>query len=261
LSACGSLSIENLDAYQRDGFIVLPEFISRNRVAEMAAAIENIQAHHSELPLELRKKLVLERDLPAKRRGGIPSQAAGDAIFIIGDLPAFDVRFATWLVEPSLIQLVQALLGTEEICYHFSNVTMKRERVGSGISWHRDFPNQYICPANSSFLRLMICLDGMDIENGATQFIQGSHQLTDIEARQADSKEEADKADGMIQTAICLPGSLVFISPKSLHGGPPNTSNRHRRNVIVQWGRTDDPITPKAEESLCGMTAAEIRRH
>ncbi len=202
----------------------------------------------------------MERDLPAAKRGGLPPEQTGNAIFILGDPPAFDPWFAELAIAPILLAPIRELLGTDDIRYHFGNVTLKQPRVGSGISWHRDFPNRYLCPQSSSFLRVMICLDGMTRENGATQFLRDSHHLTDAEAVTASAARDAAASHARIDIAECPPGSAVFIHPKSVHGGPPNPSPHPRRNLIFQWGRADDPVTvpPDTSESLAGFSIAEI---
>lgn len=255
-------------SYAAQGYAVIPALLDARSGAAAIAAVERIQRNLATLSPALTEKLVLERTLPARKRNGIPPEATGDAIFIIGDLPAFDPAFLTCLLAPNLLALVRALLGSDDIRYHFSNVTMKRPHVGSGISWHRDFPNRYICPARPSFLRLMICLDGMDAENGATIFAMGSHlSANQTEAGQTEAGQ-TEAGQGMAasaarhpqMTAICPPGSVIAIHPQILHGGANNQTARHRRNIVVQWGRADDPVTPPADgaESLCGFSPAEM---
>ncbi|HSI39398.1 MAG TPA: phytanoyl-CoA dioxygenase family protein [Xanthobacteraceae bacterium] len=249
-------------AYLSNGFAVSPPVHDAVALERAVVATEHIQRHCTDLPAKLAEKLVFERTLPAAKRDGLTPEATGDAIFIIGDPPAFDPLFAEFIVAPDLVALVRDLLGTHDIRCHFSNVTMKRGRVGSGIGWHRDFPNRYVCPSGPTFLRVMICLDGMDEANGATRFVSGSHRVTDAQAAMVKGAAVAEADGAHIATAVCGPGALVFIHPKSVHGGPPNASPRHRRNLIVQWGRADDP--PQAsddryEETLGGLSVDEIR--
>jgi hypothetical protein len=253
--------LDSLSAdYAQRGYAIAPA-VSSELTAEVIALIETIQSGIAGFSPRQLERLVFERDLPASKRGGIAADDVGDAIFILGDPPTFDRRFAAAIVDPSVVMVAQCLLGTPDIRYHFSNITMKRERVGSGISWHRDYPNAYICPATSSFVRLMICLDGMDADNGATRFVVGSHQLADTDAKASVSHEAAEQSGAVIETAICPPGSVVAIHPKVVHGGPPNASLRPRRNLVVQWGRADDPVCVCAEglETLTGFSVVQIR--
>jgi ectoine hydroxylase-related dioxygenase (phytanoyl-CoA dioxygenase family) len=212
-------------------------------------------------PQDRAARLVMERDLPSAQRDGRPVQKAGNAIFVIDDPPAFDPVFARIVVLPQLVAAVRHLLGSSDICLHFCNVTMKSPRVGSRINWHRDFPNRFMCPEHASFLRLMVCLDGMERENGATMIVPGSHRLTDGEARAT----PLPAAGVLQQTAVavaCGPGSAVFIHPKVIHGGPRNASSRHRRNLVVQWGRMDDPVRVGRDnaETLSNLDVGGIER-
>jgi ectoine hydroxylase-related dioxygenase (phytanoyl-CoA dioxygenase family) len=241
------------------GYAVIPAFIPAQQIGGLAAIIEAIQFGVAGLSERDKARLIMERDLPAHKRDGIAADQTGDAIFMIGDPPAFDARFASVLVEPELVSLVRQLLGTTDIQYHFSNVVIKSARVGSGISWHRDYPNAYMCPQRSSFRRVMICLDGMDGNNGGTQFVRQSHLISDADAHAAKTSRTAP-LPAEIETASSPPGSVVVIHPKSLHGGPPNASRAPRRNLVVQWGRADDPIGPVIADpdQLTGFTVGQI---
>jgi Phytanoyl-CoA dioxygenase (PhyH) len=246
--------------FHGQGFAILPPFLDPALLQAATERIEAIRQTASTLPEPLRRRLIFERELPATKRQGIAPEATGDALFLLGDPPAFDPLFAALVIDPRLVDLTCHLLGTREIRYHFSNVTMKSARVGSSISWHRDFPNQYLCPQSSSFLRLMVCLDGMDTENGATRFVVDSHRISDNDARAAVAARETEAPNARMVSAYGPPGAVVAIHPKSIHGGPPNTSPRPRRNLVIQWGRADDPleIPEGIDETLAGFSVAEI---
>jgi ectoine hydroxylase-related dioxygenase (phytanoyl-CoA dioxygenase family) len=159
------------------------------------------------------------------------------------------------VTDESVLAHTRALLGTRDILLHFCNVTMKRSRVGSGIYFHRDYPNGYLTPRSVSCLRVMVCLDGMSAENGATVVRAGSH----IAPAEGPPTRDAVLA-APLERVLCPPGSLVFIHPLVLHGGPPNPSASHRRNVVMQWGRRDDPVTgPGGPETLTNFSPAQIR--
>lgn len=256
----GAPGLASLQKEFRDrGFAVCNPAIPPEILAETNSALEAIRNRARTLPPDLAARLTWEKDLPDTKRGGIAADRTGDALFLIGDLPAFNPCFASLLTAPPLLEMVRVLLGTGDICHHFSNLTTKSKLVGSGISWHRDFPNRYLCPRSSSFLRLMICLDGMTENNGATRFVLNSHRISDAAARGAEARKEAEKTGAVIETAVCPPGSAVFIHPKIIHGGPPNTSPDERRNIIIQWGRTDDPILGPGTETLAGFSVPQIQ--
>lgn len=229
-----------LATYRRDGF-VLAGCIPERLVADSHARIDRILAA---LPDTIRAEAVFERDLPDRKRGGVAAAATGDAIFILGDLFRADPFFAAVLAHDAVVAPIRAALGSEDIVHHFSNLTSKAARFGSGISWHRDATNTYMPTARACFVRALICLDAMGAENGGTRFRPGSH---------------AGEADGPEVAPDCPAGSVLLIHPQVLHGGPPNHSARRRRCIVVQWGRRDDAVQGDNRETLTGLSPEEMR--
>jgi phytanoyl-CoA hydroxylase len=244
--------------YNQHGYAIAPQVIDPKALINAITMIEKIQAEADTLPPLLKQKLVLERSLPEAKRNGVSTEQVGDAIFIIGDLPSFDAAFLDLIAAPNMIDLVKQVLGTEDIRYHFSNVTMKQAHVGSSISWHRDYPNRYICPKHASFVRAMICLDGMTEATGATEFLLGSHLISDEAATAARASDETSCWTREI--AVCGAGSVVLIHPKVIHGGGANRSTRHRRNIVIQWGVASDPIGKEttSAETLAGCSVEDL---
>jgi len=223
--------------FHREGYALLPPLPAALR-RRLGAALDALLARAATLPPDL---VTWERDLTPRQRQGLP--APGDAVFLLGDPCRLDPVFAQGFALPSVVAAAAELLGTSELRCHFTNATIKAARCGSGIAWHRDALNRYMPTARGAFLRAMVCLDGMDAGNGGTAFRPGSHH----------------PAEGTAPVvARCPPGGIVLIHPRVLHGGAPNLSARARRNLIVQWGRADDPPLGEAHESLTGLSPAEV---
>ncbi|MFN7595061.1 MAG: phytanoyl-CoA dioxygenase family protein [bacterium] len=230
--------------YEALGYAILPP-VPKRLIDLLSTELDGIISQGSTLPPDLKALCIFERDLPSTKRDGIPPSETGDAIFLVGDLCRFSPVFAAALAHPPLIAAVSAALETTDLVCHFSNATIKSARVGSGISWHRDAANSYMPTARSEYLRAMICLDGLSAENGGTSFLPASHLVA-----------EAQSAPEFVM--MCPPGSVVLIHPQVLHGGGPNRSQRARRNLIVQWGRRDDPVLGEHRETLTGLSPAEV---
>jgi len=234
-------------AFASRGYAAVPAAIGRATVEAASRALTAIERSvHDLADGVVERWFVLE-----------PSDGAKGSrrVFIVGDPGRFRPELASIMTHPACVQLAGLLLGTTTVRCHFSNLTTKQPNSTRTIRWHRDFPNQYMCPRRASFLRVMICLDGMDRFNGATEFLPGSHLLRDDEAVAAEHHPASvDAADDRIEVATCPPGSLVFIHPKVLHGGQRTRRNRPRRNLIVQWGLGDDPVCVWEDvESLTGL--------
>jgi ectoine hydroxylase-related dioxygenase (phytanoyl-CoA dioxygenase family) len=235
------------------GYAVVPAALSRTTVEAALRVLTAIESSLQDLPEDVVQRwFVLEPAVAAQT-----DPQASQQVFIVGDPSRFRPELASLITHPALVQLTALLLGTTTVCCHFSNLTTKQPNSTRTIRWHRDYPNQYMCPRRASFLRVMICLDGMDLANGPTQFVAGSHELDDEAIAAERHPISVDGADERIEVATCPPGSLVFIHPKVLHGGPANTSSRPRRNVIVQWGRDNDPVCVYEDvESMTGLRLA-----
>ena len=229
--------------YRDDGFAVVTDAVSPAQIVTLVAAIERIQGNVASLPSSLREHLVFERDLSSERRGHALASPVGDAVFIIGDPPRFDAAFSDLLRSPALRSVAEAALETSELVTHFMNVTIKHPCFGRSIAWHRDHPNKYICPVQPRCVRLMLCLDGMDDDSGATTFVAGSHLF--------EGDVPSDARPGTRQCVVrCNPGDLIVIHPKVLHGGSGNSSARWLRNVVVQVGVAGEPLATGTFESI-----------
>lgn len=241
------------DAFHSQGYVRLFKAVEPSLIVRLRTAVEAIQAQVPHMSEAERARLVFERDLPAHRRGKVEAEAVGDAIFILGEPCAFDPVFEMLLQQPALHDVARTLLANDALVVHFMNVTIKHPRFGRSIGWHRDFPNDYMCPANSRFVRLMLCLDGMEDAMGATRFLPGSHRLCDEQALREKREGAAPRPSDDAGVALhCAPGDLVAIHPKVLHGGGINRSGRMRRNVVLQVGLASEPLVTTEREAVTG---------
>lgn len=243
----------DLDTYERNGFAVSDPIFGDDDLTVMRAAVDALhrRALGGDEP-ELSAECVFEKAQPARKRASLELQDDQNAVFILGDPTRFDPELLRFIIDERLTEIVEQALGTADIALHFANITSKAPEIGSGISWHRDYPNKYMCPAEPEIVRIMICLDGMQAGNGATAFLSGSH-------RDGASSSDIGEDDPRLVTAECAPGAIVAIHPLVLHGGAPNASALQRRNLVLQWGAADCPLVTEAWESVTGMRAEELK--
>ncbi|MBU8543574.1 MULTISPECIES: phytanoyl-CoA dioxygenase family protein [Roseomonadaceae] len=226
--------------FRRDGFAVLPgpPAALQDRLRALLGRLDRRALSPAE-----RGRCVMESALRESQRGmALPE--GRDAIFILGEPGRLHPAFSAAVAHPRVIAAVSRALGSERLAFHFANVTAKAAGFGSGIAWHRDATNRYMPSRRGAFLRAMICLDGMRPANGGTAFRPGSHR-------------------GASRPAVVprVPrGGLVLIHARVLHGGAPNRSATPRRNLIVQWGRRDDPLVLRNRESQTGRPPTSLAR-
>ncbi|UUX50800.1 phytanoyl-CoA dioxygenase family protein [Nisaea acidiphila] len=239
----------DISIYDRHGFAVSGPVLSASELAEARETVDLLhrRALSGEDP-DLAAECVFERDQPDSKRDGRSLPEDRDAVFILGDPTRFAPSLLDLLRNATLLDIVGQTHGTPDFVVHFANITSKAPSIGSGINWHRDFPNKYICPAEPLMVRTMICLDGMSEETGATQFFSGSHL-----------PETGSGSRHRSISAACAPGAVVAIHPLVLHGGAPNASESPRRNIIVQWGAADCPLVTEMRESLTGKHVRDLK--
>lgn len=245
--------------YERNGFHVCKAVVDQALIAQTISAVEEVAADYAHLPVALQQKIVLLTDLSAQKFGEQQRAHVPATPYIIGDLPALSSRFVDMLLTPEIWQLAAAILGTEGIVYHFSNVTLKPAKVGPRLNWHRDFPNQHICPRSSRFTRALIALDGMNRRNGCTQLVQESHQVTDQEARTAPKIDQSATSAMALLDIECERGDIAFLHPKSIHGGGHNDSDQHRRLMIIQFGVAGEELVTTNRETFTGFSYQQIK--
>jgi ectoine hydroxylase-related dioxygenase (phytanoyl-CoA dioxygenase family) len=105
----------------------------------------------------------------------------------------------------------------------------------------------YVPPGIELTVIVIMCLNDMMAENGATQFIRGSHQVSDEEAKKACWKDvEADKLNLKEKVTIgCSAGAGIFFNTKALHAAGHNRSDHPRHTILAEWvGPGVLPISP-----------------
>lgn len=219
---------------KHDGYRVSPGLISNTLVTEALAAVEELcRTLHPGDPRWEKHVFPLSEVKPQQNPGVNPAEVPTEP-YLLSDLPPLSPALKALADAPALWAFAREMLETDDIVRHFSNVTRKAAKVGPNLSWHRDYPNGYICPkASADFFRVLIPLERMDEENGCTLAIPHSHFLTDEEALLKPKEADYTTAIPLIAEA----GTAIAIHPKLLHGGNENRSARHRNLVVIQFAR------------------------
>lgn len=237
--------------YKENGYSIINDMFPINLIDKLIGVIQDIQSNAKNFPDKLKKELLFESDLNSVNRGGIPADATDNAVFIIGDPIKFNPLFGELLNNNIFYHIGKNSLDTNNLIYHFMNVTVKHAIWGRSINWHRDFPNKYICTRNSSFFRIMICLDGMNENNGGVYVIPKSHIISDEDL---DNRLNSLKVNQTTNTQLlrCGKGDVVLLHPKILHYSPINTSKKPRRNIVIQIGKGSATFITTTRETITG---------
>ena len=230
----GPLSVEQLAAYERDGFVIVRGYFS---TAEMS---------------------------------GLLSYARGDdgllqAAWTMRDAVGRGSRLTLW-TEPGtdlygvisrcrrVVGGVAQLLG-EDVAHWHSKMMLKEPRVGGAWEWHQDYGYWYndSCLA-PRLLSVMVAVDRATPENGCLQVLRGSHHLGRVDHGKYGDQVGADPVRVTAAQARCElvhvalePGDTLFFHCNLLHASGANTSEHPRWSLIMAYNaRSNAPLSTSA---------------
>lgn len=241
------------NAYREDGFLVVEGVLSPATLAALREALNGVTENPESLAPHLRSKLFFEREHvknnPHWYAGVLTPEECGDSVRQVDDLALFDPLFARLICHRPMLDVLEALFESTEFSFVNLYGRPKAARYGNGISdgnYHRDTPFEEYTAYNT--VLVILCLDDMTGENGATSFVRGSHRVTDDEAKKPVWREVDKSSFGPGETFAvrCTAGSAVFFNTKTLHAAGHNRSERTRNTILLEWvGPNVLPTSPE----------------
>lgn len=207
------------EAFERDGFVVLKNFFSRE---EAARALEE-----------------------AKRAGGSAENPGGESserMQFYHNLYRRSAPLRDFCSQPKIVALLSELIGPS-FWLRWDHAVEKRPG-GEEYPWHQD--NAYSKAKDASF-QLWIALTDADEEKGGLWLQKGSHRHGLLPHRpQNGVRVTADETYGEEARIYAKSGDAVVFSSYILHRGEANRSRSERWVYIVEYmsARHYDPNVP-----------------
>ena len=252
----GSLTPQQLEFYDREGYLVLPDLLDENDMAApRAAMMEKTDQIATDL---LANGLIddLHEDEPFPTRLARLFDGLTDDDFLKWGRGWRDrlPGYFHLMSNPKILDAVESLIGPELFSNPVYNVRPKVPGVAAGaVPWHQD--KSYWPDANANpVITVWIPLVEANLENGCLHIIPGTHKKravahdkenysgTGYEALPADYIEKRKKE------IIALPmqaGSAVFFNDRLIHSSTPNSSHGVRWSVDLRYQLTDQDPMPQ----------------
>jgi ectoine hydroxylase-related dioxygenase (phytanoyl-CoA dioxygenase family) len=244
-----ALAPEERAAWERDGFVLRPGAFSAAELDALRDAAERVVARseaglapsqasyaidgnsYVEVAIEGRPSTVQLEHSPGSR-----------TIRVIEPFHHLDPSFERLVDDPRIVAPMRALVGSARVALFTDKLNLKRPREGSAFGWHQDSPYwAHFCAHLDRLPNVMLALDDAGPENGCLRLIPGSHRRGMLPGREGEGVlgplfTHPRYVDESAQVAAAMPaGSLLFFSPHTVHGSPPNTSNAPRRALVLTY--------------------------
>ncbi len=219
----GGLCADQVARYHADGLIVVPGFFAPAEVEPLRTAL------HAD---------------PSVGGGVFESMdTSGQGHDAISWIEKSDDLIGLFPFMARMADAAEALLGEE--CYHWhSKLTMKPPGAPARMEWHQDFGAWYdeglLRP---DLLTIGVAIDPTTRENGATQFLKGTHALGRIDHRyegegqsfvDPERLEKARTRYELVQCALA-PGDAVIFHCNIIHGSGGNPSSGPRTLLLCSY--------------------------
>lgn len=258
------LSSEQRAAFERDGFLVLPDLFSADEVATLRAALPALFTEDS--PANIREK------------------ASGEVRTAMG-LHLRSSVFSSLVRHPRLLEPAQQIAGPD-LYVQQAKVNVKAAFDGEQWQWHYDFATHHEEDGvpEPKALNLHVFLDDVSQFNGPLYFIPGSHKQGpaksfldrettsfDLWCVERDSVSELVEQGGLVAATGPAGTGLIF-GDSLVHASPGNLSPWHRSifsvilnpvsNALTKYGRPDykhhrdlTPLAPLSDDCLRAVAA------
>jgi phytanoyl-CoA hydroxylase len=231
-----TLDNQQMAAYHRDGFLVLPGFLS---VGDTKLILEAIQAlvAKAEAPIESEEVYhdIQEKEVITLRR--------------LRQVYDRDPLIASWMTSKEIRPILRQLLGETPVLTlaHHNSIMTKMPSEISYTCWHQD--RRYWDFENDNLLSIWLALGEERLENGLLEFIPGSH-LETFSKDQFDHKvcfrDDIEKNQALISKRVHVdlnPGDVVLFHCKTLHAADANRTKTPKVSLVYTVkGESNRPI-------------------
>jgi phytanoyl-CoA hydroxylase len=222
------LTSDQVAAFERDGFIAVPQLLAPEEVEALRRRTEQIILGEVSMPPEFDRYVQIEPALEGRELAGAERL---QAVRKMWQLWKFDPVFEALIRHPAILDVVEALLGPD-LKFYGDQMLLKPPFHGSAKPYHQDSPYWSIDPP--ALVTCWIALDDSTRENGCMRFLPGSHKQGIIPHRHLEGPhivpEEYGRMDLSEEVSVELKaGGASFHHSCTLHETAANTTPYPRR--------------------------------
>ncbi len=232
------LTSEELEAYERDGVIMVKGLVDRNWLEMIEYGIKEALDNAS----------MYGRYVSRMTEGYNMDSYLWKHTDNIRDLIYYS-PFAHW---------AQQLMGSKEVRFFYDQMFVKEPGVDAPTPWHQDL--SFWPLSGNQICSFWIPIDPVTQENSALQYVKGSHKWS-ARYRPIPPGDDPIGVDSKLDVApdihaeiekydhVCWemePGDVTMFHPLTLHGSSGNKTRKHRRRALaLRWVGEDVVYAPQ----------------
>jgi phytanoyl-CoA hydroxylase len=222
-----SLTQQQMADYERDGYLIVPEFLTSEEVEKLY-------------------RIAIGDGAMQRYAFDLNDQAGKKTKLTLWYQPGND-PYGLLTRSKRIVGSVNKLLeGDSAVCHFHSKLMQKEPKVGGAWEWHQDYgywyKNEFLLP--EQMISVMVAITRATRENGCLQVIKGSHKMGRIEHGFAGEQVGASQhyVDLALKTMPLVyvelaPGDALFFHSNLLHRSEANTSDKARWSLISVYNR------------------------
>jgi len=238
------LSPEQLEAYHRDGYVVVEDLVSPEELEALRNRLREY-THGGRPPGSIRVQIE-----PRIQRGELQVEHPGDGIRKLEGLVEGDDLFQRLGLHENIVSIIEQIVGPDIKMFR-NALLMKPPEVGSAKGMHQDSPYWPIEPMD-----LCSCwfpLDEATPENGCMAVIPGWHRKGPLPHIHVTDDYVIDPKFYDPDLMMLVPmraGSGLFFHSLLPHYTAPNRSQRWRRAIALSYMSAKSRYTGEGESPV-----------
>ena len=237
-------STQLLNDYERDGVVLIRQFLTAAEVAELRAELDRY----------------IQEDLPSKPADAVTREADGITVRNLWRLEQHHPKMQALGEREDIRALVAPLLHGEPVLAAVETFN-KPARIGSGVPYHQD--NAYFCRTPPDMLTVWIAIDPVTKENGPVFFVKGSQKLGVLPTRpsgvRGNSIGMAEPSTVPLAEQFCgllAPGDATIHHCNTIHHSAPNTTERSRLGFLLVYRGSHTETDPSLKATYSAAATA-----
>jgi ectoine hydroxylase-related dioxygenase (phytanoyl-CoA dioxygenase family) len=230
--------------YERDGFVVVRNFLSAWEVAAVRAELDRY----------------IREDLPGLPPGAATFEADGQTVRNLWRIEQYNPALRALAERADLRRLIAELVHGEPVLAAVETFN-KPARIGSGVPYHQD--NAYFCQAPPDMLTVWIAIDPVTPENGPVYYLKGSHlggvlptKPSGVRGNSIGLAEPPPVPLAEQFRALLASGDTTIHHCNTIHHSAPNPTEHARLGLLFVFRGNHTQTDPKLKAAYAAAVAA-----